>query len=285
MAADNNMFVRPEGQTLPPEMVDPNWNVLNHLSPFHQKCYMHHQRHRLNHLKALSVYHTDNQHILLLDEAGFLSAVGVPLPTREQLQSPAAELIYCNEEERKRNEQKLLGMAVQVLNVLQNRPGYKHAAWKMLQQLLETDLSHHKAPTILAAAVKEAIQEDDANYENTFYVVFDDDFLETPEAEKIPFDRILESICLAIGHRVDEQTDQLGLLSEIDGNLSETVLEFRDMYQRMNAYVAQNGTKKTKTAMMKLERLNDRWEKIIKILDIYDTADQMRAILMSWKGI
>ncbi|PTB66195.1 hypothetical protein BBK36DRAFT_1168815 [Trichoderma citrinoviride] len=274
MDDDSEMYSCPEEQALPPQMIDPNWNVLDHLSPFHQACYMHHQRHRLNHLKALNVYHTDDQHTLLLDEAGFLSAVGVPLPTREQLQRPPPELIFGKEAEQKQNDEQLLSMATQVLEVLQDGPEYRHPTWQTLQQLLETELLHYKTPAALVEAVNDAIKQEEENY-STFRLVFMADFLTTPEASKDSFDKILETICLAMGYRVYGKTEQLKMLSEIDEELSENVLEFRDMYQRMNAHLAQNGTQRTKTAMEKLKRLDDRWERIVETLSPYFTSYQM----------
>ncbi|KAH0490754.1 hypothetical protein TgHK011_002208 [Trichoderma gracile] len=281
MADDNDMLFCPEGQTLPPEMLDPNWNVLDHLSPFHQACYMHHQRHRLNHLKALKVYHTDGQHILLLDEAGLLSAVDVPLPTRDQLQKPPPELIYGKVAEQKKNDKELSSLAIQILNVLQKGSKYTYGAWKTLRQLLETDLAHHKTPDGLIEAVKEASEEEQIIW--SALSLFRPGFT-AMDVVIIPFSLVLNGICLVVGYTPHEESNQFELLMEIDKELCENVLEFRDMHQRMSAYLIENGTNETEITNMKLRRLREAWERVSAPLSKGYMALKMDEVLHLWRG-
>ncbi|PTB75594.1 hypothetical protein M440DRAFT_1439309 [Trichoderma longibrachiatum ATCC 18648] len=278
MEADSEIYSYSEGEALPPQMVDPNWNVLDHLSPFHKACYMHHQRHRLTHLKALGVYHADDQHILLLDEAGFLSAVGVALPTREQLQRQPHEFFYGKEAEQEMLKEALSCVAAQVLDILE-KADHTHAAWKSLRQLLKTDPFHHKTPNALLKAVKEAGMEEEVIW--MFLPEFGPN--ETAAgAVIIPFKMVLRGICMVVGYASHEITHPFEQLMEIDEELCENVYEFRDMYQRMTAHVVEKGSNETEIINLKIERLRKAWEKVFAFISKGYMKPKMDGILRSW---
>ncbi|TFA97997.1 hypothetical protein CCMA1212_010182 [Trichoderma ghanense] len=262
MNNNNEMLARTEERGLPPEMMDPNWNLLDRLSPYDQACYMHHQRHRLNHLKALRLHHADDQHVLLLDEAGLLSAVGVPVPTREQLQRPPPELIYGKRAEEMRIEGYTARLAKRVLGVLDGHYFMRHPAWETLR------------------AVNEAIREEIDVWDifPAFHATVD-----VLHATETPIDEILKGICLAVGYRTDEEDDRLELLMGFCQVLGDMVEEFHDMYQRLVAHVAENGTDKTKIVKWKLERLETAWEKILEMLTREALAQEMGQILQFWE--
>ncbi|KAL7819498.1 hypothetical protein V8C44DRAFT_354993 [Trichoderma aethiopicum] len=282
MDNNNEMLARAEQRELPAEMVHPNWNLLDRLSPYDQACYMHHQRHRLNHLKALQAHHADDQQVLLLDEAGLVSAVGVPLPTGEQLQRPPPELIYGERAEQKDLEGKTLLLAKQVLCALDQPFWIRHIAWDSLQDLLKADLAFFKTPTALVAAVNEAIREEEAAWD--MFPMYDPSSFTVEDATETPIDKILEGICLCVGYRTNEEDDRLELLMGFSELLGEKVLEFHDMYQRLVLHAAENGTNKTKVVILKMERLEVAWQNILGMLTRDSLGPEMNKILRFWEA-
>lgn len=78
----------------PPDLVNPDWNVLDHLSPSAQSAYLHHQYHRLARAEKLGALFVGKGFNLTLDPAGFISVPGASLITPEELKhSPRTYLL------------------------------------------------------------------------------------------------------------------------------------------------------------------------------------------------
>lgn len=78
----------------PPELPDPNWNLMDHSSPVAQLNYLLRQLHRMAHTRRYGRLTVDHRHTLTVDEKGFVSMVGTPSITEDILRQPTTPLMH-----------------------------------------------------------------------------------------------------------------------------------------------------------------------------------------------
>lgn len=84
----SQLFEDSNGRGPPPEILDPNWSLMDHLSPAAPFNYMHHQLHRLAQARRYGWLVVGQGHTVTIDEAGFVCVVGAPSVTVDDLRRP-----------------------------------------------------------------------------------------------------------------------------------------------------------------------------------------------------
>ncbi|KAM0478899.1 hypothetical protein ACHAPX_004877 [Trichoderma viride] len=233
----------------PSELLDPNWNLMDHLSPAAQFKYMHHQLHRMAHARRHGGLIVGQGHTLTIDETGFISMVGAPPITAEVMRQPTNLLMHGDQG--RENLDAMIDQAIQppptedaepqgpcplvedVMRIIEISPARRHHVWSALYARLSVDQPDipKKTSEGLLRAVIENIRQERAAWSRLALLSrnprIEDLVLASPQI-------LLNAICELAGIDTgDGETDPLSLLAEADEELEEWARDLEAGLERL----------------------------------------------------